>query len=152
MLNIEKYEEELRPFGTCFAITKDGKIKNCKGFRCGACAFHDVPDSNCNESRFEWLMKEYKEPILTDKEKTYLKNVIEPRRDEITIITKNRYCANTESEFTTIEVYVKNPWVDINKNDRTCPNYKLLDLITTEDMPFNGMKLFEYYTLKDLGL
>lgn len=152
MLNIEKYKEELRPFGTCFAITKDGKIKDCREIECEACVFNYAPEENCDKVRLEWLLKEYVEPVLTDKEKAYLKSVIEPRRDEITIITKNRYCANTESEFTTIEVYVKNPWVDINKNDRTCQNYKLLDLITTKDMPFNGMKLFEYYTLEELGL
>lgn len=40
MLNIEKYEEELRPFGTRFAITKHRKIRCCKEFRCGDCAFH----------------------------------------------------------------------------------------------------------------
>ena len=86
MLNIEKYEEELRPFGTCFAITKDGKIKNCKGFRCAACAFHYVPDSNCDEARFEWLIKEYKESVLTDEAKAYLKLILEPSK--CTIIQK----------------------------------------------------------------
>lgn len=148
MLNAEKFKKEIESFDYMFAVVEN-KVVNCADLdTCENCEFK----ARCGGGKIKWLLEECEESILTDEEKAYLKSVIELRRDEITIITKNRYCANTESEFTTIEVYVKNPWVDINKNDRTCPNYKLLDLITTEDMPFNGMKLFEHYTLEDLGL
>lgn len=148
MLNIEKYADKIKEQianGEKSMACAVQNLKNNGSYSCQLCR-------TCEVDALNWLLQEYKESILTDKEKAYLKRVIEPRRDEITLITKNWYCPNTESEFTTIEVYVKNPWVDINKNDRTCPNYRLLDLITTEDMPFNGMKLFEYYTLKDLEL
>lgn len=143
MLNIEKYEEELRPFGTCFAITKDGKIKNCKGFRCAACAFYYGPDSNCDEAKFEWLIKEYKEPILTDKEKTYLKNVIEPRKDKDNDIWVNKV---RYSEFDVVTVYEEHP---ISK----CPKaWSILNFIVTEELPFKGLDLKKEYNIKELGL
>lgn len=154
MLNAEKYKERIKELEYKFALCGD-ELKRCKSIRCDNCNFYKFDKFNgkpCNLHKIEWLLGEYKEPILTDKEKAYLKNVIEPRRDEVTVIAKNKYCANQEGEFSTIEVYVKNPWVDINKNDRTCPNYRLLDFITTEDMPFNGMSLLSYYSLEDLGL
>ena len=74
MKNIEKYEEELRPFGTRFAITKYGKFRSCKEFRCGDCAFHYALDSDCYVARLKWLMKEYKEPILSQEGKEFLSN------------------------------------------------------------------------------
>lgn len=73
MLNIEKYETELRPFGTQFAVTADGKIKNCMEFGCEGCIFDEAPDDNCDGARLEWLLKEYREPVLTDKEKNISK-------------------------------------------------------------------------------
>ncbi len=146
MKNIEKYEKELRPFGTCFAITKDGKIKNCKGFRCEACAFHYVPDSNCDVARFEWLMKEYKKPILTYKEKAYLKSVIEPKKEEIMSVDKYWLASDNDGNvFYVVRVLQKDPIFGGSER-------MLLYFLTTEDMPFKGMELEREYSLKELGL
>lgn len=72
MLNIEKYENELRKYGTCFALTKEGKPVNCHGFRCIDCAF----GKGCTIKRMNWLSEEYKEPILTDEEKEILNQLV----------------------------------------------------------------------------
>ena len=135
MKNIEKYEKELRPFGTCFAITKDGKIKNCKGFRCGACAFHYVPDDNCDGARLEWLLKEYKEPILTEEGKEFLKQLIAP-------FISNKFvsvCINKNLQ--TLRIDYEIGWTSYSK--------KVLgekwDLFKNLDFEF-------YYTSKELDL
>ena len=145
MLNIKKYETELKPFGTQFAITKDGKIKDCQEIECEACTFNYAPEDNCDKVRLEWLLKEYKEPLLTDKEKSYLKSVIEPKRNDVVYIEKRRKYFEQENEHNTINVYVRNPY---NLGLASL----LLDFVVTEDMPFEGMELFKKYTLEELGL
>lgn len=144
MKNIEKYEEELKEYGTQFAITKEGVLVSCDEVDCLACLYKD---SNCIIKKMEWLSQEYKEPILTDKEKAYLKNVIEPKKDDITWIRKWCFYKGTESEYTTVTVYAKHPAF-------TSPNslWVLLDSIVTEEMPFKGMELEKAYSLEELGL
>ena len=82
MLNIEKYENELRKSGVYFALTKEGKLVNCEDVYCVDCAFC----KGCSINRMNWLLEEYKEPILTDEAKTYLKLILEPSK--CTIIQK----------------------------------------------------------------
>ena len=84
MKNIEKYEEELRKYGTRFALTKEGKPVECDGFRCIDCAF----TVGCTIQRMNWLLEECKEPILDDIEKEYLSAVIKPFRKRIKSIKK----------------------------------------------------------------
>ena len=59
MKNIEKYEKELRKYGTGFALTKEGKLVNCVGFCCRNCAFN----FGCAINKIKWLLQEYKDPI-----------------------------------------------------------------------------------------
>ena len=141
MKNIEKYEEELKEYGTQFAITKEGVLVSCNEFDCLACLYKD---SNCILKKMEWLSQEYKEPILTDKEKAYLKAVIEPRKDDDIEIYKTVYRKNTEYEFNTVIVLA----MGANMIDKI----GLLEFVTTEDMPFEGMKLEREYSLEELGL
>lgn len=142
MKNIEKYEEEIK--------------KEIANFRNIPCIVKDLKDGGCGESRncvtcsmemLHWLSQECKEPILTDKEKAYLKNVIEPKKDDITWIRKWCFYKGTESEYTTVTVYAKHPAF-------TSPNslWVLLDSIVTEEMPFKGMELEKAYSLEELGL
>lgn len=146
MKNIEKYEEELRPFGTRFAITKYGKFRSCKEFRCGDCAFHYALDSDCYVARLKWLMKEYKEPLLTEKEKGYLKNVIEPLGVEVRYIKKWKSIAIEENKCCyNIAIAVKHPITETWERD-------LMNFAVTKEMPFNRLELDKRYSLKDLGL
>lgn len=144
MKNIEKYEEELRPFGVCFAMTTSGKIRSCKEFRCGSCAFNGVLDSDCYVARLEWLMKEYKKPILTDEEKAYLKNVVEPKKDDVSRLYKTVYRKDTPHEYTSIVINTMEPNI--------LDEIGLLEFVTNDDMPFEGMELEKEYTLEELGL
>ncbi len=140
MKNIEKYEKELKVLGTYFRVTREGLLKKCAG-KCKYCVFNT---SGCDIKRIEWLLQECKEPILTDKEKAYLKNVIEPKRDCVTHIYKTVYRKDTKYEFTSVVVITQEP----NGIDTT----GLLEFVVTEEMPFEGMKLEKEYTLEELGL
>lgn len=141
MKNIEKYKEEIKnAFIEQTAIgcaTKKSREGNC----------NDELDCNtCCLKSFNWLLKEYKEPIkpiLTEKEKAYLKNVIEPRRNDVTIVTKS--LVGKPNEYFTVNVYNKNSYNNGYEG-------RLLEFIVTEDMPFNGMEQFKHYTLEELGL
>lgn len=72
MLNIEKYENELRKYGTYFALTKEGKLVTCEGLACKNCSF----DGGCPIKRMNWLLEEYKEPILNNEEKEILNQLV----------------------------------------------------------------------------
>ncbi len=142
MKNIEKYEEELKKGITkfkripCIAKElKDGCSVICRNRNCVTCSLEML----------HWLSQEYKEPLLTEKEKTYLKNVIEFQRSEITNIIKIHCYTKKLNEFFTINIYARSPY----ENGYI---YKLLEFIVTEDMPFKNMEVLKFYTLEELGL
>lgn len=134
MLNIEKYENELRKYGTCFALTKKGKPVNCHGFRCIDCAF----GKGCTIKRMNWLSEEYKEPILTEEEKVIIKNILkafEPFGKELSYITKDGWNCD-ESCFLNFK------YGNDNFGTLTFNSGKL----------FEGMEPYVNYTLEELGL
>lgn len=142
MKNIEKYEEEIK--------------KEIANFRDIPCIVKDLKDGGCGESRncvtcstemLHWLSQEYEEPILTEKEKAYLKSVINPRRDDVLCIRKWRFYEGTKQEYTTVTIYEKHP---TSTSDNSY--WTLLDFVVTEDMPFEGMELEKVYSLEELGL
>ena len=140
MLNIEKHKEEIlkytgKQYSTMCLIHEDIMKKNdCTG-NC----------SKCRRETIEWLTSESKEPVLTEKEKAYLKNVIEPRRDEIVCIAKRCRFEGRKDEHNSVHVFIKLPISEINV-------VELLDFPIIEDMPFNGLELNKEYTLEELGL
>lgn len=89
-------------------------------------------------------MLNIKEPILTDKEKAYLKSVIKPKRNDVIYIYKTVYRKDTKYEFTSVLVNTQEPNV--------IDTIGLLEFVVTEDMPFEGMELEREYKLEDLGL
>lgn len=137
MKNIEKDQNELENLENRSLVCFIAKEK--VGLRCdaGECL-------KCEKEAFKWLLEEYKEPILTEKEKAYLKNVIEPRKKDIVDITKWKYCTGKENEYFVVMIIMKNPHTDF------CIH--LLDFITTKDMPFENLELYKHYTLEELGL
>ena len=84
-------------------------------------------------TKYETIYKR-EEPILDDKEKEYLGNVIKPFKCKIAYITKKD---NTVGEF--IHIQLKNgDWTYL-------PNFK-------EDTMYKNMELAKKYTLEELGL
>lgn len=132
MLNIEKYENELRKYGTGFALTKEGKPVNCDGFHCIDCAF----DAGCTIKRMNWLLEEYEEPILDDIEKEYLSAVIKPFRKRIKSINKTDY--SSKSAFISITM------------DKC--EYIFLPVFELNSGMYQRMENNKNYTLEELGL
>lgn len=93
----------------------------------------------------EEINKEFKKPILTKREKTYLKSVIEPKRNDIAFIMRKLNFEGRDNEHITVNVYVRTPYNSVFVSS-------LLEFITTKDMPFDGMELLKNYTLEELGL
>lgn len=81
MLNIEKYKDEIKA-----ELNKD-KTLGCVVNKLMGNTCDDYPKCNhCYLKVFDWLLEEYKEPILTDEAKSYLKLILEPSK--CTIIQK----------------------------------------------------------------
>ena len=81
MLNIEKYKEDIlnmrRANITCCASDLS-HVEGCANKSC----------IECKKEALEWLLEEYTEPILDDKEREYLSSVIEPFRKSVISIKK----------------------------------------------------------------
>lgn len=142
MLNGEKYEERIKELGYKFALCK-GELCHCEGLNCPFCDFHANGRNGCTKNKIKWLLEKYKEPILTSKEKAYLKNVIEPKRNDVTNVVKS--LVGKPNKYYTVNVYNKNSYN--NGYEST-----ILSFIVTEDMPFENMELYKHYSLEELGL
>lgn len=92
-------------------------------------------DNKKIEGFFNWLEQEYKPQILDDIEKTYLSSVIKPFRDRVKYITKYIYPA--KEEYLLIVMY--------NGKRMSFPTFK-------KETMYKGMKVYEEYTLEELGL
>ncbi len=131
MRNIEKYEKAvLDSLSYCVLDRKlenvdTGLKEDCSGKNCNA----------CKKQLREWLLSEYKEPILDEVEKRYLRGVIRPFRNMVAFIKKTCNCVG----FQWIEIAVKG-----NKTI-VLPGFR-------NDEMYKGMKLEKEYTLEELGL
>lgn len=135
MLNGEKFLKEIKDVDYVFAL-KENKILKCGSFEgCSGCAFQ----GSCWLNRTKWLLKEYKEPILTDKDKIIIKDIIkafEPFGKKLKYITKYSWNIETKGYYLNFE-------------------YKGDDFDTfnfSGDEFFVGMELDKAYTPEELGL
>mgnify|MGYP006993696134 CR=1 FL=1 len=128
MLNIEKYKDEILNAAqsdiTCCVIDL---------FHNGVC-----PDNckDCKREAMEWLLSEYKEPILDEVEREYLAAVIRPFRNKIVTISKFKSW-DDNSQYIHIE---------------TKDNYFATLPVFPKDTMYKGMKGGRHYSLKELGL
>lgn len=146
MLNIEKYKDDINDaINDCYVEDILCEInENIMGERPNVdCYSGSEMCENCQKNVMKWLLEEYKEPILTEKEKAYLKNVIEPKRNDVTIVVKS--LVGKPNKYYTVNVYNKNSYNNGYEG-------RLLEFIVTEDMPFKNMELYKHYTLEELGL
>lgn len=136
MLNIERYRKELENYNTSLDCDIHKIRENNEGIRNHLCISKTCPE--CRKENIEWLLSEYEEPILTEKEKTYLKAVMEPFKDRVNVIKK--YSDTLDG---TLEYIV----------------FVIDDLTRSIDLPdfesgtkYKGMKLGRRYTPEELGL
>lgn len=130
MKNIEKYKNELmRGVNVCKIEEIVTEITGKKICPTG------VDNCNCcKELIYEWLLSEYKEPLLDDVEKEYLSGVIKPFRRNVKYICK-RLSGNGY-------------YIIILVNEFDVMN---LPYFPNNTM-YKGMKVDHRYTLKELGL
>ena len=133
MKNIEKYEKELKKYGVYFALTKEGKLVSCNGICCASCSFYNC----CAIKRMNWLLQEYKEPILTDEEKEYLSAVIKPFKNSILYIDKFKLVDGFQQIRITLE-------------DEHY--FSVIELPPFDNDMYKGMGTDKFYSLEDLGL
>ena len=132
MLNIEKYKDEIKA-----ELEKD-KTLGCVVNKLMGNICDDYPKCNdCYLKVLDWLLQEYKEPILTDKEKEILKNICR-RFDNIghhIITIKKKKCFVDDGNL-----------IFKIKIDAVHYTYKEGDLFYL-DKKFKGMELEKEYTL-----
>ncbi len=132
MKNIEKYKEiVLKHLSHCDIETDIRKQ--------GGKAAIDCPHTSCEECQekfFKWLLEEYKDPILADAEREYLKAVIRPFRNKIDTISKFQTWDDSSQ------------YIYISMKDRRWSNLPCFPKGTM----YKGMKEGKHYSLKELGL
>ena len=139
MKNIEKYEKEIsklvnedNPLPCAIAISAGISNGSCFGCKC----------SDCHKKCIEWMYLEYKEPILTEEEKTIVESMIYVlQKIGCTVKNVTKYDngrdkayigVNYTNEITGACGRMTTPWFKNNK--------------------FKGMKADKEYTLEELGI
>lgn len=137
MLNIEKYKDEIKA-----ELEKDNTLGCVVNKLMGNKCDYYPKCNDCYLKVLDWLLQEYKEPILTDKEKEILKN-ISRRFDNIghhIITIKKKKCFVDDGNL-----------IFKVKIDAVYHTYSESDLFYL-DKKFKGMELEKEYTLEELGL
>ena len=139
MKNIEKYENEIsqlvnegNPLSCAIAISAGISNGSCFGCKC----------SDCHKKCIEWMYLEYKEPILTEEEKTIVESMIYVlQKIGCTVKNVTKYDngrdkayigVNYTNEITGACGRMTTPWFKNNK--------------------FKGMKADKEYTLEEIGI
>lgn len=143
MLNKEKYAKEIVEIavnnGTI--ALKDNKPISCIKIKCIDCE-QNVPGCGCSMKKLtEWANSEYKDPILDEAEKKYLKAVIKPFKKHVKTIKKYRPLAKT--------LYI----ITINvENESNYDTFVRLPPFEKSSGMYEGMEENRAYTLEELGL
>lgn len=135
MLNKEKYMNELLEFACTdnkFAITKDGKLRECRGVRCNECALESDGMDSCGVLRRKWMEQEYKEPPV-DWSKIPVDTPILVRDSELFAWSKEHF-AKYEDETVYTWDYGKTSW---STYDGKMSSYKYAMLPESEDQNEN---------------
>ena len=133
MLNIEKYKDDI-------LNSKQADI-HCSVHNILLQLSHIPCTGNCRECKknvMEWLLSEYKEPILDDVEREYLSAVIKPFRNKVKYIVKISGIGKSKEQYIRIvlgELDFMN-FPNFNKNTGM----------------YKGMEADRLYILEELGL
>ena len=131
MLNIEKYKDDI--------LNAKQEHLTCSVYDIFLKLSHISCTGNCKECKkniMNWLLEEYKEPILDDVEKEYLSAVIKPFRKMISCIRKSKDPRKGKN-------YIK-----IEFCDGDCMFFPNL----SNNAMYKGMELDKKYSLEELGL
>lgn len=134
MLNAERYKESIKVLGYSFALCK-GEIEDCQRADCENCEFGS--NSGCTSKKIKWLLKEYREPILSDEAKAYLKAIIEP----FSQVYKICRCHGEKVDTWKLRFFTNNGDVFISYNSNT----EIYEF-------FKYMKIGKGYDPEELGL
>ena len=142
--NLEHYKEELKViygsrYDCPFEMAALIKARLDENMNCGP----ESGNSKYTDDILEWMAQPYEAPILDSVEKRYLKSVIKPFRNRV--------------KFIYLGVYVKSYYrVNIVLEPDTRNNTDFISLASLPPFPkgtmYKGMKIWEKYTLKELGL
>lgn len=142
MLNIERYRTILENYDdSAVDCDLDCNIheirKKCEDIKNCSCISKSC--SECRKENIEWLLSEYKGPILTEEEKAYLSAVIKPFRKFVVFIEK------LES---------KEGWEKIAFYSQNLKSWQCMTNLPPfqSGTRFEGMKLNKQYKLEGLGL
>lgn len=136
MLNIEKYKDDI--------LNANFTDLTCGVHNIFLKLSHISCTGNCKECKkfvMEWLLEEYKEPVLNEAEKAYLSAVIKPFKANVTGICKINICRG----FYCIRIYVESISSELRMEVIDLP------LFETGTM-YKGMETDKKYSLKELGL
>lgn len=142
MLNKEKYAKEIVEIavnnGTI--ALKDNKPISCIKIKCIDCE-QNVPGCGCSMKKLtEWANSKYKEQILDEAEKEYLKAVIKPFKKHVKTIMKAKQVATLYAITIDIEEkYNYETFLQFPPFEKSSGMYQ-------------GMELGRRYTLEELGL
>ena len=130
MLNIEKYKDD---------------ILNTEHASLSCCVNSDILKldcfkscSECKKHAIEWLLEEYKEPVLDEVERKYLSDVIRPFRKKVSYISK------LEKAYPETDQFIK---ITLINGEYICLPY-----FTRKSRMYIGMEKWRHYTLQELGL
>lgn len=138
MLKAEKFKKEIESFNYMFAVVENKVVKCADLDTCENCEFK----TRCGGGKIKWLLEEYEEPILTDKEKEILKNIsrcFDNIGHHIITIKKKKCFVDDGSLIFKVKI------------DAVHHTYSESDLFYL-DKKFKGMELEKEYTLEELGL
>lgn len=138
MLNIEKYRDRLENYKTSLDCDIRRIRENPEEIKKCSCASKSCFE--CRKENMQWLLEEYKEQILDDAEKKYLKAVIKPFKQHVKTIMKAKQVATLYAITIDIEEkYNYETFLQFPPFEKSSGMYK-------------GMELGKEYTLKELGL
>ena len=128
MKNFEKYKDYLIK---AIAVCNSDELLELAGIECNMVDYYGTKKSLVN-----WLLQDYKEPILDDGERKYLADVIRPFRNKI----------DTISKFQTWDGSSQYIYISMKDNHMgTLP-------VFPKGTMYKGMEDGKHYSLKELGL
>lgn len=148
MKNKEFYKDEIYEVACkrdVFAVNKKtGEVMRCACAKCYDCVFDNHRKfrtcTDCNERAMAWLEQEHIEPLLKDKEKRYIENVIRPFKNRVKGVVKNKTTTGYE--------YLNFIVVSLDKTRTDSFGLPLFNCNTA----YLGMELGKWYMPEKLGL